>query len=721
MHSPHPLSAASHPARFGLSLALLAALAVTALPDAQAQTHVSGVRVTSLASLRPSGEDVTSPDGTLGWPGARHPTSPPLFAVKPGTTTGYLYGGFLGAGWTGNRPTLYTAVGLYSMRAGVSVYERLAFDFDTDLQGRINSTPVRSSSGALYAVMTSLYGEQYAGTDEKSNYTYSATVGQGLIVRTDFDGAYPSVVESSRGKLYSPNGALVIDAKDNLYGVDKGPQGQGRIFRINLGTGVLSTVHEFAVGPKGMKQVANDIVLGGDGFLYGVTAYRRGLPLAPGTPNAPDTPTGTLYRIDPNAAGAGSTVLHTFTLAEGELNVGDNVTHEGFRLYPSEQRVTIGMTGPATLRSLSSGEQNGLSSLVDGGDGYLYGTTSVADCYTYVHNLNTLTGLPSVTRNSPLCGFRSWAAAPSAFSYPGAYPYHDGPRPYGAVWRIARNGSGSLQVLHTFNEDDGATPRGPLALAPDGAIYGTTLAGGTHTCSNRNTANAEVRCGTLYRIRPSAIAVEGGGHVANGGFEKVHSFSGNDGRIPLGVRAGADGRLYGVTSMGGSYADSQGKAVPTDFGTVFQVAVNSDGAPDASVSLVASPTQLKAGETSTLTWISSNATQCTAASSANDWRGSVADFGAVSVTPKPGTYRYTLTCNVAGSAFGAQVSASTTVYVGTDATAVDGNTVSFGNGGGGAASPVWLLALAVLGRAASLRRKRKTPHTSTSITTARKN
>jgi hypothetical protein len=262
-----------------------------------------------------------------------------------------------------------------------------------------------------------------------------------------------------------------------------------------------------------------------------------------------------------------------------------------------------------------------------------------------------------------------------------------------------------LQILHTFSNADGATPRGPMALGSDGAIYGTTMSGGANLCTPSSAAaNSEVGCGTVYRIRPASIVVNGEGQVTQGGFELVHSFSGTDGRKPVGLRAGADGRLYGATAMGGHYLNSAGQVVPTDFGTVFQLAVASAETPIADASLVASAGEIKAGETVSLTWITSNAEQCSAASTAGDWTGAVATQGSVELRPDRGTYRYTLTCAVASGAAGAQVSASTVVYVSTPATAEDGNQVSYGNGGGGPLS-VWLLA-PLAGLAVHRRRER---------------
>src|SRR6218665_269339 len=165
------------------------------------------------------------------------------------------------------------------MFGGVSVYERLAYDPATGLFGRVVGTPVRASDGSLYGVMTNEYGDQQVGsaTENVESSTYSPKVGKGLVFRTDFDGTYPVAVASTVGQLNTPNGALVIDGQDRLYGIDKGADGHGRIFRIDLATGALTTLHAFGPGPNGRRQVGNDLVLGQDGLLYGVTGYVRGL------------------------------------------------------------------------------------------------------------------------------------------------------------------------------------------------------------------------------------------------------------------------------------------------------------------------------------------------------------------------------------------------------------------------------------------------------------
>ena len=79
------------------------------------------------------------------------------------------------------------------------------------------------------------------------------------------------------------------------------------------------------------------------------------------------------------------------------------------------------------------------------------------------------------------------------------------------------------------------------------------------------------------------------------------------------------------------------------------------GAP--SVTLSASPTSIQTGQSSTLTWSSTNATSCTASGS---WTGTKATSGTQAVTPTA-TATYTLTCSGATGTTPASQSATVTV------------------------------------------------------------
>lgn len=108
------------------------------------------------------------------------------------------------------------------------------------------------------------------------------------------------------------------------------------------------------------------------------------------------------------------------------------------------------------------------------------------------------------------------------------------------------------------------------------------------------------------------------------------------------------------------YAAEGGRAVQDD---TVEVTYGSAAAPN--VTLVGSPTTVKQGETSTLTWNATDATSCTASGA---WSGSRATNGNATVTPAVGSNTYTLTCTGTGGS----KAASTTVT----ATAATAPTVS---------------------------------------------
>ncbi len=108
---------------------------------------------------------------------------------------------------------------------------------------------------------------------------------------------------------------------------------------------------------------------------------------------------------------------------------------------------------------------------------------------------------------------------------------------YGVVFRVT--GKGNETVLHSFaGGADGATPNGGVIMDTDGALFGTTTAGGA------------AGSGTVFRVK--------------GTKEKVlYSFAGGtDGADPqAGLAMDAAGNLYGTTAQGGTAGN----------GTVFEL------------------------------------------------------------------------------------------------------------------------------------------------------
>jgi uncharacterized repeat protein (TIGR03803 family) len=167
----------------------------------------------------------------------------------------------------------------------------------------------------------------------------------------------------------------------------------------------------------------------------------------------------------------------------------------------------------------------------------------------------------------------------------------------GCVFRLTAEGS-NYTVLHQFRMTNGAFPLGGVIEGSDGALYGTTFAGGTNNsgtafklnkdgsgftvlrhflssndCRNPQAELLEGSDGLLY-----GTAYNGGGFVRGGVFRlsktggdysilSGFNFGGGEApRQPIGgLIEGLDGALYGTTELGGS----------SNNGTIFRI--NKDG------------------------------------------------------------------------------------------------------------------------------------------------
>jgi uncharacterized repeat protein (TIGR03803 family) len=120
----------------------------------------------------------------------------------------------------------------------------------------------------------------------------------------------------------------------------------------------------------------------------------------------------------------------------------------------------------------------------------------------------------------------------------------------GTVFKITS--AGTLTTLHSFGQSDGANPSAPLIQGTDGAFYGTTYSGGNdiYSCSPG-------ACGTVFKI------------TSNGKFTSLHAFDFTDGAKPYAplVQA-ANGAFYGTTFEGG---DVGFEFCSIGCGTVFKI------------------------------------------------------------------------------------------------------------------------------------------------------
>ena len=180
------------------------------------------------------------------------------------------------------------------------------------------------------------------------------------------------------------------------------------------------------------------------------------------------------------------------------------------------------------------------AALVQGNDGYLYGTTRIggtnggAGTVFRISRNGVLTTLYHFTGGSdgasPTAGLVQGSDGNFYGTTSGTTSAGGGSNYWGTVFRISTNGV--LITLHSFTgTSDGAYPTG-LVQGRDGYLYGTTPEGGG--------ANY-VGAGTVFRIS------------TNGALTTLYSFSGaTDGASPqAGLVQGSDGYLYGTTAQFG--------------------------------------------------------------------------------------------------------------------------------------------------------------------------
>jgi uncharacterized repeat protein (TIGR03803 family) len=115
---------------------------------------------------------------------------------------------------------------------------------------------------------------------------------------------------------------------------------------------------------------------------------------------------------------------------------------------------------------------------------------------------------------------------------------------HGVAFSITTAGT-FFTLLHSFAgpPGDGAEPLGSLVQATNNGLYGTTYSGGSGT-------NCSGGCGTVFQLTPA------------GSLSTIYTFNETDGKYPAaGLVQASNGGLFGTTVYGGANGD----------GTVFQI------------------------------------------------------------------------------------------------------------------------------------------------------
>ena len=285
--------------------------------------------------------------------------------------------------------------------------------------------------------------------------------GKGTVFKIDTAGGNFATLRSLDGDVdgEEPRGRLVEATDGRLYGVTHsgGAHNSGTLFRIDLSGANFTVVHAFGAYTEGTRPMAG-LIQAGDGMLYGTTEFAAG-----------QAGNGTVFRT--NLDGSGLATVHTFAGAPDD-----------------------GETPSAELLQAS--------------DGLLYGTTEFGGA----QNLGTAfamhrdgTSFQVLHHFAAADGSRPRAPMVENGAILWGAAYGAGANNGGTLFRLARDGA-LFAVVHDFASATGDHPHAAVLVGADGALYGTTEAGGASAV------------GVVYRFtNPTAASIAPTAGPAPGG------------------------------------------------------------------------------------------------------------------------------------------------------------------------------------------------------------
>ena len=190
------------------------------------------------------------------------------------------------------------------------------------------------------------------------------------------------------------------------------------------------------------------------------------------------------------------------------------------------------------LHTFSAADSEFLAQPVVGKDGNLYGATFSGATYRIDSATEAFTTLPTPAPggvNGPLY------LANNGILY--GTTYNGGRTDSGTVFSMTT--AGVINTVYPFNySSDGSYPNSPLTQGADGYLYGTASEGGT------------AGLGSVFKVSTSGV------------FTTVYSFAGPpDGETPAaGLLAASDGNFYGTTYKGGASTNCT-----FGCGTIFEI------------------------------------------------------------------------------------------------------------------------------------------------------
>jgi uncharacterized repeat protein (TIGR03803 family) len=484
---------------------------------------------------------------------------------KPGSVPGELvlhpdgnFYGTTGAGGSTGLGTVFkvTTAGVYTVLATFS--------------GTAGTRKGSQPSGRLAISGTDLYGLTRFGGTGNLGSAYRITTGGTFASLFDFTGA------AGARPGANPDGGFALHSSGDLYGTAEygGSGAYGTAFRLTTAN-VFTLLHQFS--DPTASQPVGELIEGTDGLLYGAAA-------AGGTSGF-----GGLFRIStsgthqlrvtfngsngavPQAGlirnAAGTLLSVTSAGGPGQLGVVCAMENNGafsvtaplspeLGWHPSGAPLATGggnhafpvafggSLGGGAIVSWSSSSGNLTPAAIpqttglqpDGRltafNGEFWGLASTGGNTNAGATFSFSPGSGITLRNSHTASTGSRAEGP--LTPVGGELYgvsrEGGLEARGTLFRLSSTGVRTpiLSFTGTSNDFPGRAPRGPLALAPNGGLYGLTELGGSSNL------------GVIFKLTPPST------------YEVIAQFEPNGPHSPRGGFVLAGGFLYGTTSSGGS-------------------------------------------------------------------------------------------------------------------------------------------------------------------------
>ena len=441
---------------------------------------------------------------------------------------------------------------------------------------------------------------------------YGGTNGDGTVFKISTNGALTTLYSFTGGTDgRSPNG-LTQGSDGIFYGTTGGggSNNLGVVFKMTA-NGAATPLHSFIGGNEGAGP-GSRLMQGTDGFFYGTTTYGGTNNAGTAFKISTNGLFASLYVFgsvrntngisldggNPNELVQGSDGSFYGTTQSGGTNGYGTV----FKMSNNGVLTSLYSFGSIQGNGTPLDGANPIGGLVQGGDGYFYGMS-------YSGGTNYSGTVFKISASGALFTLHSFTGAnDGANPYAGLVQGNDGyfygttewggPSGTGTVFRMSTNGA--LTLLYAFHYGNtGASPQAALVRGNDGSFYGTTSQGGTNNVgvvfkittngvltylycftggsdgANPQAALVQGNDGYFYGTTPSG-GTNGYGNVfrisTNGAFTSLYSFgsvqdtNGDvlDGWSPSGLAQGSDGYFYGTTSAGGT----------NNLGTVFKISTS---------------------------------------------------------------------------------------------------------------------------------------------------